>query len=357
MSAVDIIRRLSATNIRIEKEQIIIDAWMTGELEFFIGAQLVYDKLISFGVTKVARIVDDDSEQYSSFDFIEFQKLAHDLNTRTLSGDSAKIAIDNAAQNSDTRIWNEFYRNILLKDLKCGVNEYIINKILNKLGKSDPLTKHYLIPVFGCQSLNRHQDSDFKLDCGQKMLDVDLDGYRTLMVVNKELNIVRQYSYMGIEMAHSPAIINIFKQLMDNLPCSMVFDGEIVYRNFHNLMESEVKHNPKEFNLALFDCLPLESFKCGFSNIPQDDRHTILSGYFGLMLSLSSNGEVFVVPKVTVDLDTVEGKQTFEDYRLAAKLAGYTNIIIKDKYSSYTFKNNSNWMKIPTDDNEFNMSR
>ncbi len=58
MTPVDVIRRLSQTASRNEKEQILIDAWMNGCHEFFAGAKLAYNILMPFYVKKVAEITD-----------------------------------------------------------------------------------------------------------------------------------------------------------------------------------------------------------------------------------------------------------------------------------------------------------
>ena len=124
MSAVDIVRKLAATNSSTDKKQIVLDAWMTGERDFFTGVKLAYDILISFGVAKVAQITADDTVVgTSTYTFQDFLALAEKLRTRQLTGNAAKEAIHDAAERSDTAMWNEFYRGILLKDLRCGVTD------------------------------------------------------------------------------------------------------------------------------------------------------------------------------------------------------------------------------------------
>ena len=50
MNNVEIIKALQATNGRIEKEEILIKAWKSGNREFFYGLKLCYDPFTTFGV-------------------------------------------------------------------------------------------------------------------------------------------------------------------------------------------------------------------------------------------------------------------------------------------------------------------
>jgi len=86
MDATSIINRLAATTKRTEKEQILLGAFMHGHREFFIGAQLAYDMLITFGIKKVAEIEDASDEDEGDFSFDDFLKLAHKLRCRELTG-------------------------------------------------------------------------------------------------------------------------------------------------------------------------------------------------------------------------------------------------------------------------------
>ena len=60
MQPLFVMQRLAATQSRTDKEQIIFDALMNDCEQFFIGARLATDPLITFGVKKVAEILEDD---------------------------------------------------------------------------------------------------------------------------------------------------------------------------------------------------------------------------------------------------------------------------------------------------------
>jgi len=172
-SAADVIQALEVTNSRIEKERIIQEAWDLKITEFFQGSLMALDALRTYGVKKVPLIEGEDDPQFiTQFTFQNFLDISQKLETRTLTGNAARDTLRNAANAASVKDWNYFYRRILLKDLKCGVSETTINKVLERNGDS---AKPYLIPVFSCQ-LAKNGDDHPKKMTGNKLLDIKLDG-------------------------------------------------------------------------------------------------------------------------------------------------------------------------------------
>ena len=161
MQPLSVMQRLAATNSRTEKEQVVIDAFMKDCEQFFVGARLALDPLITFGVKKVAEILDEDDAP-GDITFNDFLELAHKLRHRELTGNAARDAIHTMASRCHVPTWNKFYRRILLKDLGVGVDESTINKVLTKLSSSDPRARNYIIPVFKCQLSHDGEDDAHK---------------------------------------------------------------------------------------------------------------------------------------------------------------------------------------------------
>jgi len=67
---------------------------------------------------------------------------------------------------------------------------------------------------------------------------------------------------------------------------------------------------------------------------------------FQPLLSQISNGTVYVVPKLWVNLDTTEGQKTFGEFNRDTVAAGYEGIMIKDPESTYKTKRTDAWLKI-----------
>ena len=345
---VTLLKNLAATSSRLDKEQLILDAWMKGERDFFKGCQLAYDILISFGVAKVPEIEQDDGA-VGTFQFKDLLSLAGKLSARQLTGNAARDAMREAALNSDFAEWNEFFRRVLLKDLRAGISESTVNKILEKLGKSDPDALDYIVPVFSCQLAKDGADpANAKKVSGRKMLDVKLDGVRLLTIIDKTNRTVTQYTRNGKENKNFPHIKKALEPFIDIFPVSMVLDGEVIAKNFQELMtmvNRKEKLDSTEAKLALFDILPLEDFKKGKCNMTQEERHKILASLMG-DFQTHTKGSVYVIPKITVDLDTPEGQAAFKQFNKETVEAGYEGIMVKDPKAPYETKRSSAWLKI-----------
>jgi DNA ligase-1 len=350
MDAVSIINSLAATTKRTEKEQILMGAFMGGHREFFIASQMAYDILVTFGVKKVAEI-DDDDDSPGEFTFADFLSLAGKLRRRELTGHAARDAIHDAAERCHIPTWNTFYRRVLLKDFRCGVDTSTINRVLKKLSDTEPEARQLMIPVFDCQLAHdgakpEHQ----KKVSGTKMLDIKLDGVRLLTILDKEEGTVTQYTRNGKVNANFTEIREGLESLLTTLPGSIVLDGEVMSLNFQDLMRQVNRRegvDTSQSRLAVFDIIPLKDFRAGICNIPQSMRQHILADLEQSGdLKQHTNGLVYVIPKVTVDLNTPEGQLSFKEFNKQAIAAGYEGIMVKDPTAPYELKRSFAWLKI-----------
>lgn len=350
MSTLELIRALSETPSRTEKEQLLMAAFMEGERLFFRGALLAYDPLISFGVKKAAEITEDDGLP-GTLDPDHFFLLCEELRCRRLTGHAARDAIHDLAAQADTDLWNEFYRRVLLKDLKCGAEDSTINKVLKKLSQTVPEAKQFIIPIFECQlAHDGASDQHAKKIKGVKMLDIKLDGVRLLTVLDKETGTVTQYTRNGKINENFPEIREALTELLADLPGSIVLDGEIVGNSFQELMTQlnrKSKKNSANAKLAVFDIIPLDDFRKGYSAHTQKVRHEHLTSLAEAGLFQQYTGDsVYVVPKIAVDLDTPEGQAAFREFNRKAIEAEYEGIMVKDPESPYECKRSIAWLKI-----------
>ncbi len=348
MNAVDVIRKLQTTNSRTDKEQIVLDAWMQGERNFFTGVMMAYDILMPFHVAKVAEILDPVADPDATFTWDDFVVLADSLHKRKVTGNAARQAIADAAQACDPFMWNEFYRRVLLKDLRCGLTDTITSKVLGKLLKSDPTAADYILNEFGCQlAKDGNDEANAKHMTGEKMLDIKLDGVRLLTIVDLEADTVTQHTRNGKVNTNFPHICEAFEAIKSELTESMVFDGEITAKSFQELMtQVNTKDKAKsDTKLALFDAIPLKDFKTGKCATSQKDRHSILCGMIPMILKLASDGRVYVIPKLHVNLDTKEGQAAFAEFNREALEAGYEGIMLKNPKAPYETKRSNAWLK------------
>ena len=345
MTSASIVQQLEANSGRLDKEAIIRSAWEAGNREFFEGARLAYDSMITFGVKKAPLIEDTDPPGMQfTLDWAKFTSVCDKLRKRELTGNTARDVIRGACDTASQVEWNHWYRRILLKDLKCGVSETTINKVLNDIG-GDAL--NYIIPVFSCQLAKNADDHPKKMK-GWKYLDPKLDGVRILTILDIENNTVTQYSRDGKQNDRFDFITASLAQLLPQLKQSIVLDGEMISRSFQELMTQLNRKedvDTSDAKLALFDIIPLAEFLTGECAMTQTARQDVLVGFMPL-IEQACGDRVYVIPKLLVDLDTPEGQVEFKQFNNETVAAGYEGIMIKDPQASYKCKRTDAWMKI-----------
>lgn len=347
MKTVDLIEALEAAGNAInDKRALIKQAFEQGNREFFIGARLAYDKLISFGVKKAAPIeIEDGDTDEGSLTFEDFIALSNRLRKREITGHAARDAINAAAERSGP-LWNKFYRRVLLKDLMVRVSDSIINKVLKEdIGTPEAL--QYVIPVFECQLAEDSKKHPKKMK-GRKLIDIKLDGMRMLCLLDKDANEVRMFTRNGIETDKFPHIRDALVGMLAEISESIVLDGEMLSDTFQGLMKQIQRKEAKteDMKLGLFDCVPLVDFKKGKCTIPQDRRHERLCEFTTSGLLQKHTGDsVYVIPKLDVDLDTDEGMKAMREFFSDACAAGFEGIMIKDPRAGYEGRKYSAWLK------------
>ena len=66
------------------------------------------------------------------------------MEERQLTGDSMRGMVQDLCDRSNMEQWNDWYRRILIKDLRCGVSQKTVNNVSKKMGLK------YSVPVFSC---------------------------------------------------------------------------------------------------------------------------------------------------------------------------------------------------------------
>jgi DNA ligase-1 len=352
MHAHELIARLADTPGRLDKEQIIRDAFLEGHRDFFTAAKIALDPLVTFGVKKVPLIDEADDGVPGTLDLDGFLVLARKLIARELTGHAARDAIIDALNASNIGVWNGFYRRILLKDFKMGCESNTINGVLKKLAKDHPEAEDYVIPVFSCQLAQDGADEKHakKLDSGTWLLDRKLDGVRLLTILDKDTGEVRQHTRNGKLNENFTEITEALAKLLPMLPGSVVLDGEVVSTSFQELMTQVNRRSEKDTGsakLALFDIVPLADFLAGSCKKTQTERHSALAQLQTSGALQETCGDlVYVLPKILVDLDTQEGRETFTQFNRDMVEQGYEGIMCKRPEAPYTCKRRDDWLKV-----------
>ena len=329
-----IIQELEADNSRLVKEAILKREADANNKEFFEGVALALDNYITFGVKKVPTFSGPDGQ---GLPWEAFKELTELLYTRQLTGNDAKSAIELALSASTKAQWNDWYRRILIKDLRCGVSEKTVNKVLKG-------TSIGTIPVFECMLAHDGANHEKKVT-GVKLLEPKLDGVRCVTIVNYEARTVVQYTRNGKVLENFSHISDSLLGIIDDLGRSYVLDGEVVSSSFQTLMKQVHRKDDvqaSDARLMLFDMIPLSEFKEGKSTLGQRRRSNLLRSF---KPSFDRCGNIDIIPQIEVNLSEMVGEVQFRAYNKEAIEQGFEGIMIKDPNAIYECKRTVSWLK------------
>lgn len=333
-----IIRQLEADNSRLIKEAILEAAAKEGLDEFFEGIKMALDPLITFGVKQVP-IKDWDEGQ--GLDWNVFLDLAEKLRNRELTGHAARDAVHLAMTIATQNQWNDWYRRILIKDLRCGVSE----KTVNKVAKNHP---QYQISVYTCMLAHDSAKHEKKMR-GKKQIEIKLDGVRTQMIVRDPYGErIEMFSRDGRQFHNFDHVIDQVREVLKTNPAPypLVLDGEMMSATFQDLMRQVHRKENVEAGdavLHLFDIIPLDKFLEGRWDTPQHIRSDMVKHWVNQhQVQLP---QVAVLGWETVDLDTAEGEARFSEINRLALKQKYEGVMAKDPDAPYECKRTHSWLK------------
>lgn len=324
---------------RINKEQILEAEAVADNTELFAGMRMALDALITFGIRQVPiKKSTDPQTSPTGLDWQAFELQVQALIDRRATGNLARDLVEHLMFCATEQQWNGWYRRILIKDLRCGVSEKTINKVLKVFPGIAP------IPVFECQLAHDGANHEKKI-VGRKLLEPKLDGVRCLTVIDYENRTVTQFSRNGKELTNFGHITSAILDNIDLLARSYVLDGEIVSASFQDLMKQVHRKDDvqaEDARLMLFDMIPLSEFRAGASVLGQRRRSNFLRG---LKRIFDHIGSIDIIPQKEVDLDGLVGQLEYRQYNKDAVDSGYEGIMIKDPDAVYECKRSVSWLK------------
>ena len=340
--AADWIRDLESSDSRIHKEKVIEKALMAARLGsanaqcFLFNCYEAYNPFHVFGVRQVPETA---ALTGRTNPWPAFWGLLESLRTRSVTGHAARDAIISMSEQFDSEEWNGLCRRVIIKDLRCGISEKTLNKILGKT--------EWKIPVFTCQLATDSNDHANKMT-GIKRIECKLDGVRVLALCSK--NRVTLYSRNGKIFENFPDIEAQLDRIKHRISLEIkggpfVLDGEIVGESFQALMkQAQRKDNvkTKDMNYYIFDVIPLADFERGFWNAQQHKRTHILEVN---KAEIEAEPNLRIMPGMDVDLGTAQGQDVMRRFADDAVEAGYEGIMIKSVDAPYECRRSSFWMK------------
>ena len=316
-----LIQLLERDNSRLYKED-MLSQYIDDE-GLVKGLLYCLDNMITFGVADVPTSQTDGPGLLPE----DFYILADQLKNRELTGHAARDAIVVAREAATNEQWNDWYRRILIKDLRCGVSLKTVNNV-----------RKNTIPVFTCM-LAHSGDNNPKKITGDCIVEYKYDGVRAIIIVQNGNAVI--YSRNGKLLTNFPHIEKAFsKKIFDDL----VFDGEVMSKDFQSLMKQVHRKEgaqTEDAYFALFDFLPLTEFREGKGTLPLIKRKELLKGF--------GNSEYFddciVVTKYNV-LNIKDDGDKFKRINNTAIEEGYEGIMVKPINGLYECKRSYGWLKM-----------
>ena len=321
MNPCNIIQALEADSSTLAKQSILKDN--IDNAEFIEGSTMCLDPLVTFGVKQVPTT----DTMGPGVSWNDFKLLANELINRGLTGYAARDAIQTMADNSTIDQWNDWYRRILIKDLRCGTGA----KLFNKVQKDT-------IPLFGCMLAHDGAKHPKKIT-GECFIEYKYDGVRVIAIVqNGDATL---YSRNGKLLENFP---HINEALSKSEFEGLVFDGEVVSEDFQTLMKQVHRKEgaqTEDSYLAVFDMLTLDEFNAGWSGISAKERRIRLTTIRPLF-----NYRIQLVAATLMDLDTEQGQAEFKEMNKVALEEGYEGLMVKPTNAPYQCKRSHAWLKI-----------
>jgi len=331
-----IIEELGMQRDKIFKEQILSN--FLHDKEFQQGLEMALSPFTTFGVAKIPISKKDGFglgfEQFS-------EDLAKKLISRKVTGNKARELIQEHMEYATKDEWNNWYRRILRKDLRCGVSVKTVNNVAKK---SD---LDFQIAVFGCM-LAQDAKKHLKKLVGKCLVEYKFDGVRVITLVHDGK--VTMYSRNGKVLTNFPHITKAFNK-MELEDCML--DAEVMSEDFQSLMKQVTRKDDaktEDAYLAIFDALPLEEWEVGKGKLDILHRKRYLDNLFSYsylnLLHINKISCIEIVAFEFVDLDTEDGQAKFSEMNEEALKKGYKGLMIKPIKGLYENKRSSAWLSM-----------
>ena len=341
----EVIRDLQATSSRLDKEAILRREAQAENSEFFAGLRLALDPLMPFNVKKIPPKFQDTPN--NSLPYSQFYKLCLDLTERHVTGNAALDMIHDHMVIAGYEEWNEWYLPILLKDLKAGISEKTVNKVLKAEGLHE-----WCAPVFGGCQLAHDGEKNPKRMVGLKQVEVKLDGVRALVFVRNTpagvtVDIFSRNGKKFLNFGHiEDQIIEAHEQLGEPGK-DYVVDGEIMSSSFQDLMKQVYRKSDVQAQDAVlhaFDIITADQWLANHSNKKQCLRTSTLETWYDHHRDYLHN--VSILDHELINLDTNEGSERLKVLNRYALDHGYEGLILKDPSAGYENGRSHAWMKL-----------
>ena len=321
-----IIKELESDNSRLFKEDVVENN--LNNIEFQEGLSMCLDPLITFGVKQVP----ESEQDGDGLKWDDFKKDVDLLVEREKTGHAARDLIIDLMSSAKKDQWNDWYRRILIKDLRCGVSEKTVNNVAKRMDLE------FKVPIFSCMLAHDGAKHPKKIK-GDCLVEYKYDGVRVIAIVKNGKATL--YSRNGKIFHNFPHIENALSKSEYN---NIVFDGEVMSDDFQALMKQVYRKSGAQTDdayLALFDILPLKEFNEGKSKLSSIERKKELN-----KLSKSFENAIKLVDYEVINFDEKNGQDKFASMNKEALEKGFEGLMIKPNDNYIECKRSHAWLKI-----------
>jgi len=305
MNYLDVVRELKETRSRNVKINILQQA-DEDTRNILVAA---YDPFTHYFINKVPKYKPASPPALSVCNPI-IHRLLTELASRTLSGNTAINEVEyhiNRMYADDA----EIFKNILRKDLRCGIGVSTINKAIPGL-----------ITEFGCMLAKKYDESRYHDDL---WMSLKLDGLRTRFRNGKFLT-RNGHEIHGLE------------HLTSEIPSDWELDGE--------LKDPTIHFQETSGDIRSFSAAPnTELFVLDYPII--DTPFNFRYKKYNDMVDVLTHKQIHAVKHIPV-----KSKKHLNDTFEKALIAGYEGLVIKPRTHLYTPKRSWDWMKLKAEHSE-----
>ena len=323
-TVIDILESLESDNSRNYKEEVLRRHHSNSLLKRVftaVGDPYVNYYVSKFKTPKTYTHHDDDDVVVQSF----LDLITDELSTRELTGNAAKGAVERFFLTLDER-QAKWCTRILLKNLRCGVQETTVNKVWpGAVTKFSVQLAESLKSTYDPESgVTIHDDLSFPLRVEPK-----LDGLRCVAV--KHGGAVTMFTRNGTVLETLPTI----KAVLEAAPWDdFVLDGEAMGRDWNESASVVMSHKTAKDDSGMvynvFDAIPFADWQAQECPLTLTDRLDVLTE---LVAALPADAPVRAVPgDVVTDVDSL-----LKSYSKSMD-AGHEGVMVKDLDSPYVFK-------------------
>lgn len=331
-STIDILEELESNNSRIFKEE-LLETHHNNELlrRVFtvVGDPYVNFYVAKFKSPKVRQHHKSDDAVVESF----LELLEKELATRNITGNDAKKAVEQFFLTLDER-QAKWCTRILLKNLRCGVQETTVNKIW-----PGSITK---FAVQLAETLGSHFEKDKGVildDCVSYPVRVEpkLDGLRCIAV--KHNGEVMMFTRNGTVLETLPTIKTALEEADWD---DFVLDGEAMGSDWNEsasvVMSRKKAKNDLGIIFHVFDAMHFDDWKTQVNASQLHERVELVEELLGKMKKGS--------PVQQVDGKIVNNQEQLLGFYSKTMERGYEGIMVKNLMSPYIFKRSDSVLKL-----------